>query len=364
MRRVAALARTAALTVLCSLGGVAIAGHAAEPDSADGSAGMDWALQPLLSWTAEQGVGAGVRLYALGPPPASSRIESQVFVAQHAYWSLQLTYRTYRLRGSRYSLRTRRLFEDDGSSRFFGIGNGSSLDDEIRYRRGRFVIALEPGRRLGRAWEVRARLHLADDEVELEQSPLSIGGRSYASSTAARALVSAVVQHDRRDIEWAPTGGTLSLLELGRSLGPDLDYWRLRADLRAYRQLVPGLVIAGRAELDAVEGADLPFYVMPTYGGSRFGRGFVSGRFRDAARRSLAAELRWQALRRVGLVGFVDAGEVAPGLLDAAPGGVHIGFGCGLRVQPGPRGLISRLDFGYGGAVEGLHIYLNFGHAL
>ena len=78
----------------------------ASADSSDTGGGLEWALQPLLSWTAEQGLGAGVRVYLIGPPPALSRIQAQAFAARHDFWSVQLAYRSYRLMGTRVTMRS------------------------------------------------------------------------------------------------------------------------------------------------------------------------------------------------------------------------------------------------------------------
>ncbi len=355
--------RFLALALLASLAVQVPARADASADSSDTGGGLEWALQPLLSWTAEQGLGAGVRVYLIGPPPALSRIQAQAFAARHDFWSVQLAYRSYRLMGTRVTMRSFLLLEDDESSRFFGVGNDSALDDEVRFGRNRFTIAIEPGRRFGAGWEARLRLRLAGEGLEFDPDPTEAGGRRFASGETLRTVIAAVLQHDRRDEEWAPARGSLARLELGRSLGPDLTYWRWRAELRAYHRIVSHLVLAGRLEFDALSGDDLPFYVMPIYGGATHGRGQYAGRFRDLARRSVAAELRWDPLPRAGFVAFVDAGEVAPGLFEPAPGRIHTGTGFGLRFTPGPPGLIARLDFGYGGEAEGLHIYMNFGHA-
>ncbi|MAE71782.1 MAG: hypothetical protein CME06_15095, partial [Gemmatimonadetes bacterium] len=332
-------------------------------DSSAAAGGLEWAVQPLLSWSAEQGVGAGLRVYLIGPPPALSRVQAQAFAAQHDFWSVQLAYRSYRFAGTRVTMRGSLLWEEDGSSRFFGVGNDSALGDQVRFGRNRFAIALEPGRRFGAGWETRLRLKLASEALDFDPDPTRIGGRDFASGETLSSVIAAVLQHDRRDVEWAPTRGSLARLELGRALGPDLSYWRWRAEVRAYHAIFSQLVLAGRVEIDALVGDDLPFYVMPIYGGATYGRGQFAGRFRDLVRRGLAAEIRWDPLPRAGLVAFVDAGEVAPGAFAAAPGPIHTGAGLGLRFTPGPPGLIARLDFGYGGGTEGLHIYLNFGHA-
>ncbi len=339
--------------------------HAASvpADSSDQQIGFEWAVQPLVSWSENQGVGAGAQVYLLGPPPASTRVEGMVFLAQHDFWSVQTAYRSYRFLGSSTTMRISAVLQDDGSERFFGVGNDSDGDDETGFQRATYAIAVEPGRRWAERWEARLRLQLSHDDLSFGSDPITIGGRLYRPGTSLRTIATLTLQHDRRDIEWAPRRGSLARVEIGRSLGPNVEYWRWALDLRAYRALTSSLVLAGRAEITGVEGDDLPFFVLPAYGGSTYGRGLSYGRFREASRRSAVGELRWDPLEFAGVVAFVDAGGVAPGLLESSPGGIHVGWGGGLRLRPGPRGLISRCDLGYGGADEGLHLYLNFSHA-
>ncbi len=360
----------ATLALLLGCVGPALAGarpdEGADPDSLTtrpAATGFEWAVQPVVSWSEEQGVGAGAKIYALGPRPAATRVESMLFFAQHDYWTTEATYRTYRFIGTATTLRALLFFMDDGSARFFGVGNASAAADEVRYERRTYALGVEPGRRLGRNWEGRLRLQFAHEETIFDPDPLLLGTGTYSGESSERVVASVILQQDRRDIEWAPRRGSLLRIEGGRALGPDLHYWRWALDARAYHALGSDLVAALRLETAGVSGDDPPFYLFPIYGGGLYGRGQYYGRYRDATRRSATVEVRWTPHRQVGLVAFADAGEVAPGFLDAAPGGLHGGVGGGLRVMSGARGLISRADLAYGGSGAGWHLYLNFGHA-
>ena len=74
------------------------------------------------------------------------------------------------------------------------------------------------------------------------------------------------------------------------------------------------------------------------------------------------AELRWRPSGEWGLVAFLDVGRVGNGVGFDGSGGFTPAVGGGVRLYPGARGEILRFDAGYGGAEEGVHIFVGFGH--
>ncbi len=324
-----------------------------------------WSVSPLVSWSGEQGFGLGARLMLVGLPPARRRFLLSAYFAQEDYSSIETRYRTLRFLGRDLSLRTSAVWVDDGSVRFYGVGNDSRHDDRDDYRKENFYLSVEPGRPLRGNWEARLRLRFESTSTDLGGSEVGVGADTVAAGMFMDLRVAGVLQRDTRDVEWAPTAGSLQRIEVGHSLpSADADYWRLGADIRAWRALdyFGHWVLAGRAEVLALEGEEIPFFLMPALG-ARPGRGFGLHRFRDRVRTSASSELRWQPLANFGLVGFVDAGWVAPGLFREVPSRVHMGTGVGVRTLPGGRGHIVRVDGAWGGREEGWHLYLGFGHA-
>lgn len=117
---------------------------------------------------------------------------------------------------------------------------------------------------------------------------------------------------------------------------------------------------------------NLPFYALPTLGGSRTLRGFIAGRFRDRSMWHASAEYRFwvltrgfpipftKALRveRVGLALFGDAGSVARDWPDVFSSRVWASAGVGLRVTL-ERDAPFRVDVGF--SSEGVEVTGGFG---
>ena len=64
--------------------------------------------------------------------------------------------------------------------------------------------------------------------------------------------------------------------------------------------------------LDSLSGETVPFYAMPTLGGSTTLRGFSEFRFRDTNAFMLNAEYRWEAFSGLDMALFGDWGDVGP----------------------------------------------------
>ncbi len=117
---------------------------------------------------------------------------------------------------------------------------------------------------------------------------------------------------------------------------------------------------------------DLPFYSLPSLGGSRTLRGFVAGRFRDRSMWHASAEYRFWILtrgfaipfaktlrvERVGLALFGDTGSVAHDWPDVFSSRVWACGGVGLRFTL-ERDAPFRIDVGFSG--EGVEVSAGFG---
>lgn len=117
---------------------------------------------------------------------------------------------------------------------------------------------------------------------------------------------------------------------------------------------------------------DLPFFALPTLGGSRTLRGFIQGRFRDESLWHGSAEYRFWVLprgfpipfsdtlrvERVGLAFFGDVGAVEDPWWNLFRARVHANGGVGFRATL-ERGAPFRVDLGFSG--EGVEVTAGFG---
>ncbi|MCA8952122.1 MAG: BamA/TamA family outer membrane protein [Planctomycetes bacterium] len=117
---------------------------------------------------------------------------------------------------------------------------------------------------------------------------------------------------------------------------------------------------------------ELPYYHLPSLGGSTALRAFVPNRFTDRSAAYAAAEYRFGIvprgitftdtirIERIGIALFGELGTVAPGIEDLADGRWHHSYGFGLRLAFS-REASFRIDIGYGD--EGSNFTLAFGNA-
>jgi Omp85 superfamily domain len=122
-------------------------------------------------------------------------------------------------------------------------------------------------------------------------------------------------------------------------------------------------------EVDTTLG-DLPFYDLPSLGGSATLRGYIANRFTDNSAWHAVAEYRFWVIprgfrltrtirvERVGLAVFGELGTVAPSLGDLPSAKVHASYGIGLRVSL-ERIALFRADLGF--SDEGTNLSVGFG---
>jgi AAA family ATP:ADP antiporter len=149
------------------------------------------------------------------------------------------------------------------------------------------------------------------------------------------------------------------------------DYHQINAGRQGFRrldaevqQLVPLLrenwVIALRAMASSTvspSGEDVPYFLMPTLGGSRALRGYPSWRFRDRNRILFTGEYRWTAGPFLDMAAFFDAGKVTASTGDLNLRGLRTSHGLGLSVHT-ERTTIVRIEVAR--SSEGTTLILSF----
>jgi hypothetical protein len=142
-------------------------------------------------------------------------------------------------------------------------------------------------------------------------------------------------------------------------------FTRTQLDLRQYIGFLDGRrILALRGLLtttDAADGSEVPFYLMPTLGGSRSLRGYRSYRFRGPHALLLQAEYRWELWSALDAAIFYDAGKVAMRRRDLNFQRLQDDYGFGFRFNTN-NGVVLRIDSAFGSR-DGKRLHLTMSGA-
>ncbi len=296
-------------------------------------------------------------------------------------------------------------YEKSLTRRFFGFGarakerDETSYTDETAFGRFGFELALpNPGDDLVVGAAIKGEWHsLGDGEVKNKPNtgdqPADSENRPDFSGLFARAddyelgWLELEVRYDTRDSQRLPYRGfslgasiDSALLQSGWNVGSIFEIEGIQIfpvppllhdGGDPEEENPPTDTLAFQLQTSTTAG-DLPFYSLPTLGGSRTLRGFIEGRFRDRSLWHASAEYRFWVLtrgfpipftkslrvERVGLALFADAGSVADDWPDLFESRVWANAGVGLRITL-ERDAPFRVDVGFSG--EGVEVTGGFG---
>jgi len=179
-----------------------------------------------------------------------------------------------------------------------------------------------------------------DNFNEFKDKPLSIG-------------LGVTVNYDTRDVTvnaWEGQYLNFEYINYGSVIGSDSDYQKVLLDYRYYHSFNPGRVIAVYNAMQWSKG-EVPFYDMPTLGGSFSLRGLYAGRFRDNNAIEHTVEYRHTFLRdngnlsAHGMTVWGGIGSVA-GDETSLYEDLLYSYGLGYRYELQPR-MNVRIDFGF-----------------
>lgn len=142
-------------------------------------------------------------------------------------------------------------------------------------------------------------------------------------------------QYDSRDVLYYPTRGIL--FKVGASyyeplLGSDVRMGRVDTDLRQYVHLGKGCIFTYQLRTQwAIGNGQIPFQMLPTFGGQDLIRGVPRGMFRDKAMLALQTELRLPIWNFIHACVFAGIGDVynTENWQWTTP---KVGYGLGLRL--------------------------------
>lgn len=155
-----------------------------------------------------------------------------------------------------------------------------------------------------------------------------------------------IIRWDSCDNIFYPSAGSLHQLSAtwySDRIGSDLDYAIRTLDLRFYRSIHPGHILALQLYGTDRRGS-VPLLDLAPIGGML--RGINEDRFRDRAMAMAQFEYRYPVLGRFTGTAFVGAGDVSEGLEKFRAGDAKVAYGLGLRFAVNPEKVNIRMDLG------------------
>ena len=280
--------------------------------------------------------------------------------------------------------------------RFFGIGPDTTADNETSYtdEASGFIVSLQktlpdPGDDLLFSLGLTGYRHnLSPGRVsDRPTTDAAFPGLFNAADSFDILWVNGMLRYDTRDSQHTPYKGWM--IEASVDGAPTKTGRGTAAIYKVSGNMVknvPGLfhdggdaneehpptdVLALGGHVHWTEG-DLPFWALPTLGGSQTLRGYIANRFTDRALWHVSAEYRFWVFprgfslndsiraERLGLALFYDAGTVAPALHALTSAETYISYGLSFRFTL-ERMALFRADVGF--SSEGTNLVVGFGNS-
>jgi outer membrane protein assembly factor BamA len=350
------------LTSLLSTG-IAVASTSA-PDSSTGKA-TD--ILPMVSYDSNTGFGTGVKSFFLNHIGWNESIDAVAFISTEGE-------RWFRVVGSLPDFERREGtvypvaldlvadYDIQTSYSFFGVGNRSTYDDRIYYKREALDLSATLSRGFSPTFVGQAgiRHRSVKNSGYPTASPLGLYSAVPDEFEFGRTTVQSVVRWDSRNSFINASEGCVLQIEGEKSLsgsGPS-DFFRMGGWLQYYTPLFSSrIVLACRGGIQNLQCDDPPVQILLPIGGAATVRGYAQDRYLDKASAVVNIEARFPVWGRFsGMAGF-DAGKVWHEVKEMDFSrwarnpvvGIRYGFDT----------FITRLDVGFG--PEETALYLNFG---
>lgn len=328
------------------------------------------------------GLGVGFSLFDYPSSDAQWSLESDI--EQRVERQVDFQYQTGLQRQDAWSLTGRLLYDREGTPRFFGIGNDTTLAGQTNYTSEEELAQATP------AWNITHRLQLAYTlrAETIDVTPGSIPGvPSIQRHFGAGAMLGTtslwlnrvlLIYDTRNDLNLPTRGSQLVAYGGAASRGGFLNdslYSEAGLDARTFLPFGTRTVLALHTALRYLPyGRRLPFWALSSIGGDRafIGgaqplRGFGAGRFSDRDSFSFSAELRRTVASfnaaathiDLQLTPFLDAGRVfaRPGTNPLSH--LHDVAGLGIR-GVAPPFIVGYVDIGYGSEGAAVFTGINY----
>ena len=269
-----------------------------------------------------------------------------------------------------FNFRQRNFPQED----FFGIGSDSVEEDRTNFRLEDTQYSASAGVRPVKELAVGVRIGILNTNTASGTDNRFPSIERLFNATTAPGLdrqpdyrqVGAFAQYDDRDEPLNPRSGGFYRVEGAYYDDRDFASYSFRRwDVEVQRYFPffnERRVFAARSRLqltDTNSGQLVPFFLLPTLGGSEDLRGFRESRFRDKHSLVFNLEYRWEAFSGLDLAVFGDAGNVFEQVDDIKLDKLETSYGVGFRFNAS-KSVFLRMDIGF--SREGPRTFLKFNH--
>ena len=323
-------------------------------DVVDWLSGDRWTFVPAVTYSPETRLGLGMRAIRIfRPAPGSINRPSTLPITFLYTFNKQLIFSTgldLWIRENTDHL-SAELVLSDYPFEFYGIGNNQTGRQEEHYASKKIHAVVAYQKRLGNRFYIGPQYEFKLEDIYQKTSGglLEVGGVRGSEGQRISGL-GLVLNYDTRTNIFQPDQGAYhqaQLLSYQPFLGSQFTFTKYVLDFRKYIPVHDRQVLAVQAWYSLVTGG-APFQEISLIGGSDIMRGYFEGRYRDRHAMVYQAEYRVPVHRKLGVVIFGSAGQVADKVSSFSFGGFKYGGGMGFRYRLTDDGLNVRLDFAYG----------------
>jgi hypothetical protein len=332
-------------------------------------------IAPDIIYNPNFGVGAHGRIYSYSSGDEQWSVVTGI--KERVEREFDAEYQIGRLRDERWSINYSLVYDRDGTTRFYGIGNETHARDQTNYTDQQEFGRVEIGLNFNHTWQLLYTMRLQEVDVlpgTLNGVP-SINTRfPQVLGTNKEYLNRLSLVYDTRDDLTVPTRGMKWVLYVGASakdgLVNDSSYSEAGIDGRGIWPVARDTVLAAHMSLRYLPTVnEIPFWALSSLGGgeSVIGgeqplRGYGAGRFYDRDSFSTTVELRHKVFSFDAVTTLLDI-EVAPfadfGRVFSSSGAnplehIHEVVGVGFRGIARPY-VVGYVDVGYG--TEGAAVF-------
>jgi hypothetical protein len=343
--------------------------------STDANHDVSKIIAPDIIYNPNFGVGVHGRIYSY--LSGDEQYSVVAGIKERVERGFDAEYQLGRLREDRWSINYSLVYDRDGTTRFYGIGNETHESDQTNYTDQQEFAQVQIGLNFNHTWQLLYTLRLQSVDVlpgTLDDVP-SINTRfPQLLGTNKQLLNRLSLVYDTRDDLTVPTHGMKWVLYVGASakngLVNDSSYSEAGIDGRGAWPVARDTVLAAHMSLRYLPTVnDIPFWALSSLGGgeSVIGgeqplRGFGAGRFYDRDSFSATVELRRKVFSfdavttvlDIEVAPFADLGRVFSSTSTDPLDHVHKVFGVGFRGIARPY-VVGYVDVGYG--TEGAAVF-------